>query len=270
MNETPPPVLSNYPRSPEEGPGPGRLPGVYFDTIKLAWNMVESNLLVYCGATFAVMLAEFVLYAAALIPQISASIASPLAQPPKPTPWLIAFGILLSYLSSFTTLGLIAIGVKQLQGFRIGFLDLFLPFRRPGTSALAALLVASPQVIFQLATMGVRENPPSEIGPTFVLLGIVSLFSIVLTALTLAPLLMAGTHSVVTGASPFEALRQTVLKLKGNWFALGVLGCIAFLLGTLGVMACLIGIVLTYPVFTNMIALHYTYYFPQPAGDEAG
>ena len=268
----PDPFQSNYPRGPGGGMGYQRLPGVYFDAIGLAFKMIQANWGVYVVSTLLIFVVVGGLYMIPMFGVMTAIFAHPGAQVAPKMSWgMIGMIAVIGYIMYFCMLGLISVGVKQVRGQNIQLGDLFTPFGNFGPSALAALFAALPTILYNLCSQGLLMGMnPGNAGPFspaatqyMIASGVIGLFGIVFQALTVGPLLLAGTHTVMTGEDPVRSVADTAKKLGANWFVFALLAAISYVIACLGGLCCGVGLLLTFPIATNVIALHYTYYYPQ-------
>jgi|GEM_PF-3239967 len=263
MASVPPPQFqSNYPRTPGSGPlGPGyqRFPRVYWDTIGLAWQMIQANMSVYVVSSILVLVITAAMVGAVQVFMLGAMTAGS-------TVALIAgsvvAGLIQALVSAFLLVGFICLGVRHARGEYIQIGDIFQPFRNFGPTAgvVAALVVSQVPGLIGSALLAAYMRSGS-----FGLL-IVSIVFLVLGFLIFlgcyGPILLAATHSAMTGAKAPESLSEAFSKVRSNILSLGFLTMAAMICSGLGVFACCIGMVVTYPIAPNVLALHYTYYFP--------
>jgi hypothetical protein len=73
---------------------------------------------------------------------------------------------------------------------------------------------------------------------------------------------MAMTAAGVGGYGPIIAYKETLRRMGWQSLMMSLLVFVATIVGSLGLIACCIGVLFTYPIFTNVIALHYLYFFP--------
>ena len=235
---SPPPPFVEYPRP---GFSPARGPGVYFESIGEAWTIVRQNLGDWVAATVVL----FVLSIALLLPIIpltQSMMPVGTASPDFMMRLLVAFGVqlLLSLVpmivQQILMVGMISMGVRKLRGEYINVGMVFEPFRRFGTLSLTTLLYT-----LVLYASGLACGLPALFfGPVLVLM---------------------PTVAYLKGVSPVEALSLTFDHCRSHWLSLLGLLIVAGLVAALGGCACLVGVLVTYPIFFVVLAIHYRAFF---------
>jgi hypothetical protein len=271
MDQVPPPSFqSNYPRGPQGALPYQRLPGVYFDTIGIASRMVQANYGVYMVSTLMMLVVTYGLVVAVTMVGLGSGLLLG-AHPFNPV--MLLLQIVQAFVLSFLMLGLICIGVKHARGEYIQISDFFQPFKNLAPTAGAVALASLPQLVFIIGSSLAQAATRSRVGlgVPIAIEAIALIAGILFYLLLMAPLMMAATHSAMTGTTAIESLQTTFRRLGPRWPLLGLVSTLANIVAGLGVLLCCIGILLTYPIGTNVIALHYTYFFPTeypPAGAE--
>lgn len=240
MSETPPP-FAEYPRP--QGPGgfgySSRGPGVYFDAIGEAWNVVRADLGTWVAAT---IVAGVIYYASVLPINL---ILGPKSQEMSGTDLPKVFGLvglemvlgLIPYiLYSFMHTGMIALGVRKLRGEYVNIGMIFEPFKDFGPMLGTIVL----QWVILIAASLACIIPVFFFGP-------------VLTLMT--------TVAFLQKVGPMEALNRTFDACKRYWLGLLGLLFITGILAGLGFCACLVGALITIPIYIVVLSIHYRAFF---------
>jgi hypothetical protein len=269
---TPPPqeFTSNYPR----GVNPFayvRPPGVYWDSLGIATNMILSNFWTYVGSTLIFMLCLFVCALPLYIILFGAFFASMgSGRSAFPVSPLIMLGpqLVLQFAGVFAQLCLIAVGVKNAQGQRASIEDFFIPFRSFGKTCKTCLLVSAIPMALAVVIALLEVMAGQNMVGLAIIAGISLICSLVFYVTVYATLLLAATAAVFTGREAIDCTREVYAKLGANTVTFGVLIALSFIASSLGALACGIGLLVSYPIATNVIALHYCYCFPsrEPQG----
>lgn len=243
MSETPP-TYSNYPRGPFQIPGSGRPPGVYFDAIKEAWNLMGAD-----RATYAVAALAYIGVFFGLMFPINMGISIAMGGPAfsdnsNPRFDIMAVqqvvGLFVGAIGNMLLAGISYMALMQLRGERFGVGDVFAGFNRFGAMIGVCILQ-------YLAT---------AIGLCFCL--VPGFF--IAGALAFAPLLVLD-----QGLDPVGAIKTSYQALRRDAWSMFAFLFVAGLLTGLGVCACGVGFIFTLPLLQVGIAIHYLYYFPPSA-----
>jgi len=238
-----PPSYAEYPRPSQPY---GRGPGVYFDAISEAWQMVRSDFGPWVAGTLIFLVLLFAL--GYPVGRLTASM-----NPTDPyagdfwSRFLGAFAVrsalnvVPTAISNMMMAGLVGMGVRQLRGEPISVSMMFDPFRRflPnfGTSLICSIIF------------------------------LVSTFACLIPALFFVPVFMlAPTVGFLKELSPSDALSTTFNMCKGYWIGLLGLTFVAGIIAALGVCACGIGLLFTYPIYFGVLAIHYRAFFEPSYG----
>ena len=263
MSDIPPPPqhfsgYSNYPRAQFTPVPPDRPPGVYFDYIGKAWNMVNTNLgtwilatLILFGITYGVniplsLLGNFVAYGSPLGMGFSGAGQPGAGQTfPSMTQIGISFGF--TFLSVFISYplqaGMLNMALKQVRGLQVSPGDVFSGYSRAGHVVISYLLMG---LLCGIAIC-------LCIIPSFYAFGV----------LAFTPLLVVDRN--LTG---MEAITQSYNSLKPYaWSMFGFLFVLG-LLNMLGGCACGVGMLFSFPVYVMAQAMTYHNFFPYPLETE--
>ncbi|AIE86773.1 hypothetical protein OP10G_3405 [Fimbriimonas ginsengisoli Gsoil 348] len=140
--------------------------------------------------------------------------------------------------------GMMRMAVKQVYGEQISALDVFAGFKNFGSAFGACLLMLLAIYLSAIACL------------------VPALF--VSGALAFTPVIVIDQQ--VGGA---EAVKRSFNALKPHAWLMFCLLFVAGIISGLGMCLCGVGVLFTYPIYTAVIGLHYTYFFPrnpQPAG----
>ena len=242
--ETPPPSYSQYPRGPQQfGIGmPTRTPGIYFDYISVAFNMIWKNAGVYVVATLLIMvigqainfplsfLNNYILFGRidGRFDPNHLDTGMMLAR----FPLLIASVMIPTSILQVMYVGITLCAIEEADTGRTSINTMFSGFRHTlpviGTSLLYFLLI--------------------YVG--FILCFVPGVF--VIGALGLAPTIAAK-----EGLGPIQSLQKSYQIMKSNAWAFAGLLFVAGLTNILGVLACCIGVLVTIPIQYVVTALTY-------------
>jgi len=214
---------------------------------------------------FAVVLApKFI----GLVPLASVGVIS---QNPILLAALTLAGMLFAFLVQLTGLvGLVCIGVKDARGETIKISNIFQPLANFGPSAACAGLILVPIIVLTLALLGAigtNDAPvPTALPPVPTGLGLAAISlsagALIFFVIMIGPFILAATHCAMTGANAWTSLRSSFKKLGPHMLSFAALLFLAFLASGLGAIRFYVGMVVTFTIGTNVIALHYTYFFP--------
>lgn len=238
----PPPNYANYPRPGYTGSG-DRPPGVYFETIGEAWNLMSKNLGLWVGASAV----GAILILIAMIPYYVVAIGSTLAQLANDRPTETAtglgaelFSVLLSFLGSMVSTVVMAslgkMALMALRGQTVVFSDLFLGFKR----------------FIPIAMTGLAYSVLCTVG--FLMCLVPGVF--VVGALAFATLIAADQE-----VGPIDAIRMSYEALKKHAWMMFLLLLVLGVLMYVSAICC-VGMLFTLPLMSIVIAMHYNYFFP--------
>ncbi len=184
---------------------------------------------------------------------------------PFANPLFFAGQVGTQFIYMFVILSLIGVGVRHAMGNWPTVGDLFLPFKRFGRSAATVLVYMVPAILLDLVQMfsptvgAMRGNPG---------LGMLSAFSGIYLIIFLIWLFISGPMYLGASAAMFsdmpvlEAYKQGFMRPGAHGILLSILVFVASILSGLGAILCCVGVIFTFPIVTNVVALHYIYYFP--------
>lgn len=264
MDPSQPNFESNYPRESYQSGLPLRPPGVYFDTLSTAFQILRSGTGVFVFSTVltlllysVVILAQWLLFPAVTLGTTSLGSAT----------GNMLLGVAIGTLSNFLTVWFgftIQVGIAEatrniLLGREADAKHLFVGFRRFGRIGLAAFVGSVAYGILFLPAALLAKSPELLIlgfaGSSLLLLvlGIFLFGSYSLTPFSL----YYGKDKAVTD------LIAPVRRLGWSGVLLSVLIFLASLVSSIGVFACGIGFLFTAPILGIVGALHYFYNFPE-------
>jgi len=248
----PPPFKSNYPRAPNLNPlspYPRRGPGVYWDTLGLSIRMIGSNFLLYSVSSLLVL---FLLAVLSIFGRITLILAPPIQ--------IIS--------AAFSVVCLACFGVKRIRGQSPALDDAFQPFRNFSPTFAIALLIFLAQLpalgglILAFEADGEQQFMLRLSGVAIAAIGEIAWVVICPT------MLLAAIHSAMTGTNALKSLRLAFSRLGFQMVHFSVLCVLSYCISWLGCIAFCFGAIFTYPIAPNVLALHYTYYFPvEPVAD---
>ena len=236
---TPPPELTDHPQPPPQGPG------IYFDSIRVAYRLVTDEWLTW-GLTSLLFLAFSI--SLFVVWSISFSLltiddfdpANPVMSPKILTLFFFT-GSGYAYLAISLLAGMVEMGLRQIQGEPILVRMIFLGFRNP-LNAFVALLVALVGIFMGLTLLV----------PSLYLMG----------ALAFAPYLPS-----IGNLDAMEALKQSFAVLWRYGFSMFILLTVVTLVSLSGLLACFVGVLVTLPILPLVLAIHYNIFFPKSTAD---
>ena len=233
---------SNYPRGSFSADPYGRPPGIYFDYIGIAWNLVQANL----GTWVASVLVGGVIIG---VISIGGSIAinllmygSILAMGPTAILPMIGgmfLGLIPNLICGLFLSSLLYMGVKQARNEQIGVGDVF-----TGLSCALPLMIAT-----FLQSLAITLGWCCLLVPGIFLTG----------ALAFVQLLVIDRNM-----SPLEAISESYNTLKPYAWAMFGLTFVAGLIYSLGFCLCMFGVLFTAPIYLVTIGLTYNTFYPGP------
>jgi hypothetical protein len=269
---------SNYPRG-NQLLGYIRPPGVYWDSLGTAMNMITSNWVVYVVSTLLVLLIVSVAYVPFFFLIFGSALAGGAAgrAGAAVSPLLMLVPqIVLQFCLQFVFFCVVSVGVRNALGYTPQLEDFFIPFKRLQKGAMAALFTSIPAIVFnvlsaiiQVVFIGTASASSSRMGGMEDILAMSAGFLfiggvfLIVYLLVWGSMLVAGTASIFTDRSPIECGKLMVERLGWNNVMLGLLNTLASFLSGMGVFLCCIGVLVTYPLAPNVIALHVLYCFPE-------
>lgn len=239
MSDQPP--YAEYPR-PEGGgyTGSGRGPGVYFEAIGEAWNMVRQDIGHWVAATI-------VLFFIVLALRIPLYLLNQAMMPATPSPGQmgqigVAFvvnlllGLIPVAVQTVLTTGMIAMGVRKARGEYINVSMMFEPFSRFGAVFGSGLL--------------------------YTLVVIASAIACFFPSLYFSPILvLMPTVAFLKGVGPVDSLSLTYNRCKNYWASLLALTFVLGLVVFAGVCVCGVGLLVAFPIYCIVWAIHYRAFF---------
>lgn len=243
-----PPVYSNYPRGPQGGGVPGYPPGIYFEFIGKAWEMIKTNF----GQWAVASIVFIVLSYAIAIPGIILQLATGNSGPEVATRGISASFIIvmaISYIIQYAFAGVLAAGfirfvLHQLDGNAADFGQIFVPFRNLIPNMITSLIT------YLMIFVGVI----CCVIPGIYLCGNLGFTNVLVTEGNL---------------QPGESIRLSFDRMKPHAWNMFGLGLVAGLASILGVFACCIGVLVTLPIFYIVLAMQFRVLFPEfgPGGN---
>ena len=237
MNQPP---HAEYPR-PDSGRFAGvRGPGVYFEAIGEAANLVVKDLGHWIAATVVYLVALFALKLPIDLVFGASTPATPrLDDLPRYFGILLlraVVGIVPASIESILIVGMVAMGVRKLRGEYINVGMIFEPFRSFGKLFGTNLVYLT--IVFAAA------------------------LACVLPFFFFAPVLvLMPTVAYLKRLGPLEALGTTFDACKGQWAGLLALTLVLGLIQILGLCACGVGILVAFPIYCLVLAIHYRAFF---------
>jgi len=233
----PPPQNTGYYRPPTNSPmTPFRPPGIYFDSISMAFSILQKDWALWVATTLTYICASIPL---ALVSALVQNHGDFLYGTPDMNSLLQ--GQLVSFLNTSIVMtifaGMIHMGVKAGRGEQIVYRDLFVAVPKIWTVALVTIL-------FYLC-----------VGLGFVALIVPGIFLVGAFALSLPIVVEQNVGAVEAMKRSFEALRPHAWAMFGLLF-------VSFLASGLGYFACCIGILFSMPLVPIVMGMHYNYFFP--------
>jgi len=248
MSDFPPPSqpsgFSNYPRANYTGNSNSpyqRPPGIYFESIGLAWNLVKANLGLWVGAVLLMGVISYaitapftlggnmVLYGNVLGTQTGFDFTKFLMS--------MAIGILPGLVQNVLYTGLLYMGVKTARCEPVGIGDLFVGFQKFGSLMMGAMLL---DLLYLAGFI-------CFIIPVFYLCGVLAFVQLLILDRKMAP---------------WDAVVASYTALKSDgWMMFLLLLVVGFISG-IGVCGCCVGVLFTVPIAIVTIGLTYNNYFP--------
>ena len=239
MDQTP---YAQYPRPGQGGVTPGsRPPGVYFEAIGEAWNLVLKDL----GHWVAATIVYFVIVYALSIPIM---LVTRTLIPTRPSVEQLfgslaiqmVLNVIPTAISSVLIVGMVSMGVRKSRGEYINVGMMFEPFRRFGSVVGACFLYW----VVTFAAMVALFLPFLYFAPILILLPVVA-------------------YQKEIG--PIEALTLTYDRCKTHWLSLLGLCVLLWIVSLAGFFACCVGIFVAYPIVMVTLGIHYRAFFESEA-----
>lgn len=236
--------MSNYTEYPRPNmsapPGYGRGPGVYFDAIGEAWNLVWKD----AGHWIAATILYYVIQVVASLPgSIIGGVVMPNAQRSADFGQIIplfglqfALNIIPTALGNILMVGMIVMGIRKSRGEYINVGMIFEPFSHFGRVFGASVLYTAAIFVAVLACI----LPVFYVAPVLVLM---------------------PTVAYMRGIGPVDALKLTHDTCKGHWAGLLGLLFVTGIVVFLGACACGIGMLITWPIYCLVLGIHYRAFF---------
>ena len=257
-----PSFQSNYPRGQAAGVPYIRPPGVYFDSIGTAFEMIKADFGVYAVCSLILMAVYISLGTTAnLLTLGTISRVTKGFMFPPPSPAALIPQLFIQFLSQFLLLGLIGVGVRHALGHWPTISDQFLVFKRFGKTAGAIAILMIPTVLYDIFFIGFMPNIKA-LPDLWLAYGLLGGSFLIFWLLVSGPLYLGAAAATFSDLPTLEAFGQAFKRLRWQCPLISILFTVAAIVGSLGFIACCVGIIFTFPIWTNVIALHYTYYFP--------
>jgi hypothetical protein len=218
-----------------------RPPGIYYDVVGDAWTLFQQQWQTWVGAG---MVLAFI-YAILYVPIFLLALSN--GGGPGQTPDFASFmeqealSILIGCVFYVLAIGMIQMGIKQIRGEAISVGQLFSAFP-------SFIPLIGTYILFTLAMM-------------------------VGCVLCIFPGLSFYGGLIFAGPLVADKRMPVIEAFKTSWTGIGGFGkgfsmfALLFLLGLVvyaGIFACVVGIFASGPIAALSLALHYTYYFPEP------
>ncbi|HWD39605.1 MAG TPA: hypothetical protein VG944_12205 [Fimbriimonas sp.] len=261
-------VQSNYPRPELRSFDATRSPGVYWDSMRLAFEMLRCawgtyalgtllflGITIVCGmAASAFSVYSEVNYGTRFIP----------GQVPTIRTWSYVIQALQQVVANVLLLCLISLGVGHIKRGSASIRDFFQPFRKIGNTVVVACVLSLPGFLWVCVSMitqhGLLKSNFSDWAVEDFL--VTFLIAAVWWVLVQGPLLVAAT-AALTSKRPIDRISVAFQRMGWKSVAFGLLYLVATLYSFLGLMGCGIGILFTFGISSNVVALHYAYFFPE-------
>lgn len=257
MSEVPPDSaqpqeFSPYPRSsPSGGSTPTRPPGIYFDAIGDAIQIVKQDVGTWVVAALLVLA---VTYAIAIPMDLISNLLGYGAMFPSEAQqadhWLgatlisLPFSLVSGAVSAILVAGLMQMALSKIDGGPVEMGDLF-----GGFGQFVPMLIGN-----SLTTLALFIGLLLCLVPGFYLIGAFAFVPILVVRQRLG-----GVEAI---SASWEVLRPHAFSMFGLIFVLG-------LLIILGVVACLVGVLFAVPVYAVTLAIHYRAFFPEQLPQDA-
>lgn len=222
----------------------GRGPGVHFDAIGEAWDLVRKDLGHWIAATLVLVVVGF-----ALQKPVDLFMDGRIPERPRFDQFgEYLTGSALEYLlssipdsvTSVLIVGMVLMGVRKARGEYIDVGMMFEPFRRFGTLFLVNLL--------------------------YTLISTASALACLLPALYFVPVLvLMPTVAYLKKVGPLDALSLTFDACRSHWLGLLGLSIVLLLILVAGLCACLVGVLFAWPLVCVVLAIHYRAFFEHPS-----
>ena len=235
--------MAEYPR-PNAGSLLARGPGVYFEAVGEAWNLVRKDLGHWIAATLVLFVTAYALKTPVDLLTAGWIPARPRLDQVGQVLGVLALRPLLyavpNSITSVLAVGMVLMGVRKARGEYIDVGMMFEPFRRFGTLFATNLL--------------------------FLLIATAATLACLLPSLFVVPvLLLMPTVAYLKGVGPFEALGLTFDACKAYWAGLFALVAVLGIILLAGLLACGVGLLLAWPIYCVVLAIHYRAFF-EPDG----
>jgi hypothetical protein len=257
-----PSFQSNYPRGQAAGLAYTRPPGVYFDTIGTAVDMIRADWGVYAACSLIVFAVNAGLSMTLQALTVGFAPRGTFLEGLSPTLTIPAVlgQLAVQFISTFMIIGLVGVGVRHARGHWPSIPDLFLPFKRFGRTASAVGIMLVPYAVADLLMLilspGAKGHP--NLAVYFGFLGILGIIWLVLGG----PLYLGAAAATFSDLPPLQGYIEAFKRVGWKAPLLSLLFALAGIVSGLGLVLCCFGLIFTLPIVMNVVALHYTYYFP--------
>lgn len=273
MSVPPPPIYSNYPRQNQSVEYPIRPPDVYFaEGLNDAWTMVSRNMAEWVGMTLLLGLFYVPVLILTFIFQFAVASSGGFAEQ------TIAVSIAQNVISAICSVPLYcafasfyAATVRRLNGEPMNMKWLLAGFRRFGSFVVGMLVY-----LLVLGVMSAIAIPLvlQARGDTNLLIGLIAVGALLAFGSTfvLYPINMfVPMDLVLSDRSLFESIIEAYRRtwtplLAAKFFALSLMIGMIFIAGY---CACFVGLVVAVPFAVAIVGVHYRYFYPPIAKEEA-
>jgi hypothetical protein len=160
----------------------------------------------------------------------------------------------------FMLMCLVGIGVRHALGTWPKIPDLFLPFKQLNRSVLAVLVYMIPSALGDVLAYAASHVTAS--GPFTHVFAVYYWMAMLIPALIIGPMAMGLSAAMFSKMPILEAYREGFRRTGWPGILLSFVILLATILGASGFIGCCVGVIFTGPILSNVIALHYLYYFP--------
>jgi hypothetical protein len=249
-----------------------RPPGVYFDTIGIAFDMLRSAWGIYAASSLLIVAVWFgVIFGLGilLLGTAPAAMFDPSHQSAALAPTILV-SVVGQFFQGMVQICLMSVALRHALGNAPEITDLFMPFQRFGRTVAATGILMIPGLLGNLGRLALPapdpRNPLSGMTTIFALSGGLLIFWLLVGGGIYLGAAAVAFSDLPIGKAFTEAFRRLGWQLP----LLSGLYIIAGIVSAVGIFACCIGIIATLPIAYIVIALHYCYYFPPQGAPAAG